>query len=451
MVGWETQAMSGRRRIGQLGGVRRTLVVGFVIGIALGTPARAQLPFEGEPIQYLTAPVNDPIARLQKRLERGETKLKYDDKHGFLESVLKVLKVPVSSQMLVFSKTSFQRHRISPQAPRAVYFGDDVYIGWVQGGDVLEISTVDPKQGATYYLLAQEPDEKPVFQRQTHDCLQCHASAKTQDVPGHLVRSVYPDDDGMPVFNAGTFTTSHESPLKERWGGWYVTGKHGAQRHMGNVFVTDKDQPERLNTDAGANLTDLSRLVDTGPYLAPSSDIVALMVLEHQTQMHNFITAANYQARLALHYEKGINEALGRPADALSETTARRIHSAAEKLVKYILFVDEAPLSAKVEGTSSFEKDFTSKGPRDKRGRSLRDFDLERRLFRYPCSYLIYSAAFDALPAPAKTYVYHRLYEVLTGRDTSSEFAHLSGEDRRAILKILRETKPGLPDEWREE
>ncbi len=237
---------------------------------------------------------------------------------------------------------------------------------------MLELSTVDPKQGATFYLLAQEEDEKPVFQRQTHDCLQCHASSKTQDVPGHLVRSVYPDNDGMPVFNAGTFITSHESPLKERWGGWYVTGKHGAQRHMGNVFVTDRDRPERLNTDAGANVKDLSRLVETAPYLAPSSDIVALMVLEHQTQMHNFITAANYQARLALHYEKGINEALGRPADAMSETTARRIHSAAEKLVRYMLFVDETSLTERVEGTSSFARDFAARGRRDRRGRAVR-------------------------------------------------------------------------------
>ncbi len=329
--------MSGRRQ-GRWGRGRlrggHGVVLALLACLITARPVRGQLPFEGEPINYLTAPVNDPVARLQKRLERGEAKLKYDDKHGFLESVLKELQVPASSQMLVFTKTSFQRHRISPQAPRAIYFGDDVYLGWVQGGDVLELSTVDPKQGATFYLLAQEEDEKPVFQRQTHDCLQCHASSKTQDVPGHLVRSVYPDNDGMPVFNAGTFITSHESPLKERWGGWYVTGKHGAQRHMGNVFVTDRDRPERLNTDAGANVKDLSRLVETAPYLAPSSDIVALMVLEHQTQMHNFITAANYQARLALHYEKGINEALGRPADAMSETTARRIHSATSMRVK---------------------------------------------------------------------------------------------------------------------
>lgn len=424
--------------------------LGFAALIALSAaPARADLPIEGEPILYLTAPVHDPVARLQEQLDKGETKLAYDQKQGYLKAVLEQLKVPVSSQMLVFSKTSFQRTKISPHAPRAIYFNDNVYIGYVQDGDVLEASAVDPQQGAVFYLLDQRESDKPVFLRQTHDCLQCHASSKTQDVPGHLVRSVYPDDTGIPVFNAGTFTTDHTSPLSERWGGWYVTGKHGSQRHMGNVLVSDKDHPEQLDTAAGANVAQLSGRLDTAPYLAPHSDIVALMVLEHQTQMHNFITAANYQTRLAIHHEKAINEALGRPADALSSHTLQRLKRPAEALVKYMLFVGETKLTDPVEGTSPFTLDFAARGPRDRKGRSLRDFDLHHRLFKYPCSYLIYSEAFDALPARIKEQVYRRLWEVLTGKDTSADFAHLSAEDRQAILEILRETKEGLPDYWK--
>ena len=336
---------------------------------------------------------------LQAKLQSKKAVLRHDDRQGYLRSVLEQLNVPVSSQVLVFSKTSFQRTRIAPDTPRAIYFNDDVYVGFVQGSDVLEFSAVDPELGGTFYLLEQAKTPTPTFLRQTHDCLQCHASGKTLDVPGHLVRSVYPEESGQPAFNAGTFSTSHESPMAERWGGWYVTGTHGKQTHMGNVLVTDREHPEKLDTRAGANLTDLSGKFDTSAYLAPSSDLVALMVLEHQVKMHNLITLANYQAKIAIHYSRAINKALGEPEDAISETTARRFQGPAEDLVKYMLFVDEAPLSEPVRGTTSFAKDFTARGPRDHQGRSLRDFDLKTRLFRYPCSYLIYSKAFDALPA----------------------------------------------------
>ena len=410
--------------------------------------ARAEFPFESEPINYLTAPVDDPVSHLQVRLDAGEAELKYDD-HGYLADVLRELGISQSSQMLVFSKTSFQRSKISRRTPRAVYFNDDTYVGYCQQGEVIEVSTTDPQQGAVFYTLRQEKVEHPAFQRQTHDCLQCHASSKTQDVPGHLVRSVFPDAFGMPVFNAGTFNTNHESPLKERWGGWFVTGTHGRQTHMGNVTVTNRQRPELLETAAGANVTDLAGLVDTSPYLTPHSDIVALMVLEHQVKMHNLITAANYHARLALHYEASINKALGRSADYLSESTQSRFKSPAEKLLRYLLFIEEAPLDEPIAGTSAFAAEFAARGPRDHQGRSLREFELQHRLFKYPCSYEIYSAAFDGLPDVVKDFVYRRLYDVLTGKDTSAEFNRLSAADRRAIFEILLDTKPSLPSYWR--
>ncbi len=411
--------------------------------------ARADLPYDQEPIDYLKAPVHDPIARLQEKLDSGEAELKYDDERGYLPAVLEQLGISTSSQTLVFSKTSFQRQFISPRTPRALYFNDDTYIGYVQRGEVVEVSTVDPLQGAVFYSLAQKQVEKPAFQRHTHDCLQCHSSSKTEDVPGHLVRSVYPDAGGQPVFSAGTFVTTHASPLRDRWGGWYVTGTHGQQTHMGNIIVTDRQRPENLDRAAGANRTSLEGIVDVSPYLAPHSDIVALLVLEHQAKMHNLITAANYHARLALHYEEGLNKALDRPADSLSDSTLRRIQSPAEKLVKYLLFCEEAPLAEPVEGSSKYAEEFAARGPRDRHGRSLREFDLQRRLFKHPCSYEIYSAAFDGMPPIVKQYVYDRLRQVLSGEDQSSDFAHLSPEDRRAILEILLETKQGLPADWR--
>ncbi|HVX11824.1 MAG TPA: hypothetical protein VHC22_11635 [Pirellulales bacterium] len=417
----------------------------FVAVLCPGAATRAELPFEREPINYLTAPVDNRVSRLQTKLDEGEATLAYDDDRGYLAGLLGELNISPSSQVLVFSKTSFQRSKISRRTPRAVYFNDDTYIGFCQQGEVIELSTADPRQGAVFYTLRQERDEQPTLQRQTHDCLQCHASSKTQDVPGHLVRSVFPDALGMPVFNAGTFNTSHESPLAERWGGWFVTGLHGQQAHMGNVTVTNRERPELLDTVAGANVTDLAALVDTAPYLTPHSDIVALLVLEHQVKMHNLITATGYHARMALYYEASINKALGRPSDSLSESTQSRFKSPAEKLLRYLLFVEEAPLQGRIVGTSEFAKQFAARGPRDRQGRSLRDFDLERRLFKYPCSYEIYSAAFDALPYVVKEYIYRRLGEILSGKEQGGEFARLTAADRQAIREILIDTNTDLP------
>ena len=435
-------------------GVRRAVVLGGLVMPALAVPAargQATAEIDREPIRYSTTPGCDAVARLQGRIERGEVTLAYDDDgQGYLKSVLAALKVPAESQMLVFSKTSFQQSRIAPGTPRAVYFGDDVYVGYVRGGDMLEFSAADPRLGATFYLLDQQEVGRPKFVRQTDACLQCHHSAKTQDVPGHLVRSVFTDSRGYPVFGAGSFATDHESPMSERWGGWYVTGTHGSQRHMGNVVVTDREHPDRLDTAAGSNRKDLKGLVDARAYLTPHSDIVALMVLEHQTQTQNRITRAGHQARLARYYDAGVNKALGRPDDAESPSTARRLDAQAEELVRFMLFTDEPKLTAPVAGTSGFTEVFPKPGPRDRKGRSLRDFDLKTRLFQYPCSYLVASEAFDALPQAVKERFYRRLLAVLTGRDTSPSFTRLTPADRRAILEILLDTKTDLPDEWRE-
>ena len=406
------------------------------------------LPLDDDIIQYSATPKDDPIAKLQVRINEGEVKLEYVRPHGYLLSVLKELQIPMSSQVLVFSKTSFQQHLISPDAPRALYFNDDVYIGWVQGGDVVEASSVDPEKGAIFYTLDQRKSANPTFVRR-EECIQCHASPNTLGVPGHIVRSVYPDNQGIPQLQAGSFRTNDTSPFKERWGGWYVTGTHGSQRHMGNNIVTDKDHPDNLNLDLGANVTNLRNLVDLAPYVRPHSDIVALMVLEHQVHMHNLLTRANWETRMAINQQEAMNRALGLPLGQLSDATQRRINSTVESMLKYMLFTEEAKLEAMVRGTSGFEEEFVKNGPRDRNGRSLRDFDLRSRLFRYPCSFMIYSQAFDSLPTLAQERAYRRLWEVLTGQDKSKDFASLSSSDREAIFQILLDTKQNLPDYWK--
>jgi hypothetical protein len=429
---------------------KRQISCAIWIGVAAAAAAIAGLegsyvvPLDHAAIQYATLPVDDVVARLQKRLDSGNLKLKFREDHGYLESILEALTVRPASQVLVFSKTSFQATRIAPKLPRAIYFNDNVAVGWVRGGDVLEFAAVDPRQGVIFYTLDQEAAGKPHFDRQD-TCLQCHQNGSTAGVPGLLVRSVYPSQSGMPVFQAGSYVTDHRSPLKERWGGWYVTGKHGSQTHMGNAIVQAGDGPATLEPN-GQNVTDLRFRFDTGAYVTPYSDIVALMVLEHQTRMTNLIIRVGFEARLALYDNAVMSKFMQQPENELSESTVRRINSAAEELVKYMLFAEEARLTEPITGVSGFAESFAKAGPRDGAGRSLRELDLKTRLLRYPCSYLIYSEAFDQMPQPMKDRVYRRLWQVLSGEDESPKFASLSTADRRSILEILRATRTGLPE-----
>ena len=390
------------------------LTTGLVYGQKPVIREQGYLPFADAPIYYRSENLSDPVAKLQKELDRGAMKLEYEPGHGYLRSVLDALHVPVSSQTLVFSKTSFQYPKISPETPRALYYNDDVYVGQVHDGKSLEVVSFDPVQGAIFYVMDEHRVDRPRFERSELDCVQCHVAASTKGVPGVMLRSVYTAPSGMQAAGTASFITGQESPLKDRWGGWYITGRLGSVAHMGNALLPGH--------------------VDTVPYLSNYSDVVAHLVLAHQTQMHNLITLTNYRTRLAL-YANGARMQFERPA---------------EQLVRYLLFADEAPLPEPVAGTSGFAEEFAAKGPRDPRGRSLRDFDLQKRIFKYPCSYLIYSEAFDSIPEPAKSYIYSRLFDILSGRDRSPDFASLSTEDRRAILEILVTTKPGLPADWQQ-
>jgi hypothetical protein len=421
----------------------------FCLGwVGFATPSLlAQLEFERPPIDYTRAEVHDPIAELQQAIDRGETQLEFTSERGYLDSLLEHFQIDPDSQTLVFSKTSFQLRRINPRQPRALYFNHDVYLGWVQNGDVVEIMSVDPQLGPVFYTLEQQNDQPPQFVRDRGQCLTCHASSRTQGIPGPLVRSVFVDRGGQPLLGSGTYTTDHRSPFEERWGGWYVSGKHGSMRHMGNELVQDRREPRSLDREAGANVEDLSTKINVAPYRVPSSDLVALMVLEHQSQMQNFITLANYETRMAEHYDDVMNRALERPLDHVSDSTQRRIASVGDKLLKCLLMVDEFSLEDPVQGSTGFSQKFQDQGPQDRRGRSLYHLDLQTRLFRYPCSYMIYTPSFDALPEAVRHYVAERLWKILEGVDEDPTFRHLELKDRRAIQEVLLETKPDLwPD-----
>ena len=396
--------------------------------------ATHMVPFEEDTISYNKTPSTGAIARLQTRLDRGEVKLKFDPQTGWRDSLLAALEVSLKSQMLLFSKTSLQRERIAPQTPRAVFFNDEVYVGWIPGAPVMEFSEVDAKLGGVFYTLEQTATDKPKFTR-NNQCLECHASAKTMGVPGHLVRSFKTDEQGIIDLITGVSEVNHRTPLEDRWGGWYVTGTHGTVTHRGNLFGKAAFQKAEEKPNHLGNLTSLKKLVDLTDYASPHSDIVALMVLEHEAHMHNYITRLHYETQMALSRYQHI----------------RYLRSMAEGFLKYLLFTEETPLKARVKGTSGYTEYFSSLGPKDRKGRSFRQFDLESRLFKFPCSFLIYSESFDMLPKPMREHLLQRLHEILTGKDASPEFASIPAETRQAILEILVETKPNLLGYWRGE
>ena len=404
-------------------------VRGALIATAANLLFAQTLPLNHPAIGYGSVPLSDPVTKLSRSIEQGKLRLDFDPVTGYLPAALKALGVPVESQMAVFSKTSVQAMRIEPTNPRVLFFNDQVIVGWVRGGFV-ELASQDPRLGMVFYRLDQRPEERkrrmdaptpesPFARRE--DCLQCHMTPTTLGVPGVLLRSVFPSLSGVPLIHGAQYDTDDRLPFDKLWGGWYVTGNSGDGHHMGNLIAADEAHPESMLEASPAHLDSLEGKCRPDSRLTPYSDIVALMVFEHQMRMMNLITRGGWEARIAL-------------ADSHSLTA--RARTALNELADYMLFVDEAPIKGEVSGTSGFAEAFAAGGPHDHLGRSLRELSLKGRLMRYPCSYMIYSDAFDALPVEAKDVVYRRMWEVL----------HRRGEaERLAIVEILRDTKKDFP------
>lgn len=390
------------------------------------------MPFDEDTIGYSKTASSGAVDRLQKALDEKKTELRFDPKFGYLPAVLEALGVSAESQMLVFSKTSFQRERIDPENPRALFFNDDVYIGYVPGSPVLEISEADPTLGGVFFTMEQTKAGRPKFTR-NDQCLECHASAKTMGSPGHLLRSFEVDSSGVVDLQSGVSLVTDRTPFAERFGGWYVTGQHGAQTHRGNLFGAKAFSRAIKEPNFRGNVRDLGPFFETSKYPRNQSDIVALMVLEHQVHAHNFITRLKYETAIALQQYGKIDH----------------LKSKVESFLQYMLFTEEAALTNAIQGSPAFVKEFEARGPFDSSGRSLRQFDLSKRLFKYRCSYLVYSEAFDALQPAIKTMIYKRLWEILSGADKSENFKMITAGERAEILQILGATKPGLPDYWK--
>ncbi len=407
----------------------------------------------------------DPIASLQRLLAAGEVTFTHDPVTGWLPSVLAALDIPVSSQVLIFSRTSLQTERIAPWAPRAIYFNDDVYIGFV-GDDtdpmearILAVAGIHPEEGGAFYFISLNPDSVPTFVRDDPTCLGCHESGVTEDVPGVMVRSTFTGRMGRALITHEG-ATSDRTPMEKRFSGWYVT-RTGGGVHGGNVWAPEEsfeiDAAQRARyADAfdyapGADVTDISDRFDTSVYLSEHSDFVALLVLAHQTRLHNLITVTHEGTREALRQQDAarVTRGLDIAEGELLPTTDVAIDNLVDRLVRGMLFSRAEPLKGPISGTSAFAQEFAARGPFDGQGRTLRQFNLQDRLFEYPLSFLVYTDAFDALPKLAKTRVYRRLDTVLRGEDESGDFEHLDAESRTAIREILLATKPDFANALR--
>jgi hypothetical protein len=410
------------------------VVLGVAIVSAQGTSIWVSR--DDPAIQYSSRPPHNAIDRLNDSIQKGEVTLAFEaPPRGYLASVLKAFDISPASQTLVFSENSLQRAHISQATPRAIYFNDTVAVAWAKGAETIEATALDATQGVHFYSIPQTRTAKPRFVRRNADCLQCHLLPQTHGVPGVLTMSVLPLSDNQNDYAQG-WEVDHRTPIADRWGGWYVTGEQVPAVHLGNVPVLHVPR-SYVRADVAPKLIVVKDAFDTAAYLTPHSDVVAHMVLNHQTRMVNLLTRLGWQSRIALQD--------GAKGGALPP----HVRDTAYELVDYMLFVDEAPLPSPVRGASGFAKEFPSKGPRDSKGRSLRDLDLSRRLLRYPCSYMIYTEAFDALPPATLAIVYERMWAILSGAVTDNDYKKLNPDDRRAIVEILRETKKGLPPYWR--
>lgn len=365
------------------------------------------LPYGPAPINYFSEDDDDSIQQLQTRLDNGKLKFQTRGDSGYLLDLLQALKIDVESQTLVFSRTSVNQALVKPSSPRAIYFNDDVTVGWVPAAAAIEIALQDPAKGAIFYTLPQPtglptptPNEPPSIRfRRDGRCTACHISARTLNVPGHIVSSFLTDSIGQP--REGYSSINHATPLNQRWGGWYVTGTAPNLIHWGNLVGLTDTSRHRLDSSFRGAIEDLTSLVDLSRYPSAHSDAVALLVLNHQMHFYNLVNRASFEHRL------------------------QRRSDAEERLVAYALMNDEAPLAGPLRGTTKFAEIYQARGPRDETGRSLSTLDLNSRLFKFNLSPLITSRSFRSLPDEVRLRLYQRIDTELAKRDdqTAREIA----------------------------
>lgn len=411
--------------------------------------AAQRLPeYEQAPTLYSTSEPDDAVSRLRTRIEANLPPVAAGELE-VLRAVLTALDVPAASQVVVFSKTSLQRRRIRPSSPRALYFSDTVYVGWVPRG-LIEIAAIDARLGPVFYAFdPTAADGSARTFRRDADCLDCHGDHFVRDIPALFVRSVVPDAAGEPLLRHGTALVDDRTPFGERWGGWYVTGYDGPEDHRGNAWATESGDTLSFPLSA-QRPQELAAFFDTARYLEPTSDVVALLVLEHQMAMQNSLTLAGQRCRRMLAYQASLQKSFNQPVtqEPAYDSVKSVFASATEDVLDHLLFKDAAPLPDGVAGSAAFREAFLATAQRDDDGHSLKDLHLKGRLFANRCSYLIHSEAFAALPDPLRTRILDRLHSILRGPAPDPRYAHLESDERARIFALVRATHPEAGTRW---
>ena len=427
--------------------LRILLVVGLMGPLATRASAQQVEPFEEPPINYSATPTNDRATAISAKFQSRAMEIRSMPAKKRLQWLLAELGVPVESQIFVFSKTSLQRELINPETPRVLYFSDEAYIGWSPTG-AFEVAVFDAKLGATFYVFEPHATKEEPLLARSGDCLLCHS--RHEHTPSLRTRSVFPDANGEPLSGSGSSNIAPSTPLAERWGGWYVTGTKAPFEHRGNLTGKKIDDFEGPAAQPTRNLLSLEGVVDTRRYLLKTSDVVPLLMHDHQVHVHNVLSKANQDARIALHRWPAMREILGLPKDAPPQGSCLVVFdSQAEKVLDALLCRDEATWPAGgIQGDGVFAPAYAKTRKPDAKGRSLRDLDLQTRLFRYRCSPLIYSESFATLPKELHDIILLRLSSGLRAFPPSPSFGHLPDDERAAIHEILSATLPNLPAGW---
>jgi hypothetical protein len=398
----------------------------FAISSAADSPAYSDI--NEAPHLYSQRALHDPFTRLKAEIENGRVTLDQSGQAAFLKSLLDALNVPAESQILVFSTTSLQLSLISPANPRALYFNEDVYVGFIPGGKI-EVLSLDPELGGIFYIFPIPRAGEKLQPERSGRCMNCHSAADSRYIPGLVLQSVVPAPGGGSLDAFRKEETGHQIPYDQRFGWWYITGQGGMTNHWGNLIG------HMRAGEISRQMIEPGERFDFGKYLVPRSDLLAHLLLEHQAGFANRVLEATYRTRYLLHLSAG---QLNAAQDAELDAVARAV-------IRYILFADEPALPmGGVQGDESFKKAFLRNRRVASNGDSLKDFDLRQRLFANRCSYMIYSPIFAALPVEIKSRILRELALALREHDKS--YPHLAPEEKRTIRRILEETFPGLPN-----
>lgn len=413
----------------------RLVFLTFLFVTVTALAVETQVAFKEPPHKYLEHRPQDRFARLQKQIESGEIRLDTTDDKTFLHSLLKALDVPVSSQLLVFSASSLQSEIINPRNPRALYFSEDLYLGFVPGGKI-EIIAMDPEMGAMFYIFERlRPGGGVPPITRSDKCFNCHAGNATKRVPGLIAESLLPMLSGASLETYRRDEQGHQIPLDKRFGGWHLTGKHHLKENLANLMG-------RTSSSRGFEKTRVEpgQMSDLNLHLRPTSDILPHLLHEHQIGFENRVFHAAYVMRQLLAEGRG----------SLSMAAKPEVEKLAEELARYILFVDEAELPTEgIEGDPEFIQEFQRNKKSVSAGPSLKDFDLKNRIFKYRASYMLYTDSWQKLPLMLRERVYFKMAEGLRDQNPNPVYTHLPVEEKRAIRAIMKETVPGLPTWWR--